>query len=201
MTAELAATCPALAAVQRRFGPPPPSRRSPGLATLIRIILEQQISIRAADTIYRRLATELGRVSATALVDAGETTLRGCGLTRQKAHYCVELGRAIRQRRFSITQVARLPDEAALAALTALKGIGPWSAAVYLMMALGRPDIWPPGDLALDRAALQLLPDGTTDPAQIAARWAPLRSIAADFLWHYYRQTNALTTKLIVTVD
>ncbi|MEM8982039.1 MAG: DNA-3-methyladenine glycosylase 2 family protein [Pseudomonadota bacterium] len=201
MVSALAAQCPALAAVQRRYGAPPPSRRPADLATLVRIILEQQISIRAADTIYRRLRAGLGRISATALVAAGEPTLRGYGLTRQKAHYCAELGRAIRQRRFSITGVARLADDDALAALSTLKGIGPWSAAIYLMMALGRPDIWPPGDLALDRAARQLVPHGPDDPVELARRWSPYRSIAADYLWHYYRQTNGLQNRLIVNVD
>ena len=197
-TRELIALCPAMAAVDARFGPPRPSRRAAGLDTLVHIILEQQISVRAADAIHRRLRQRLGRVSARALVAAGEAGLREAGLTRQKAHYCAELGRAIIERRFSLTRLARAPDEDALAELVTLKGIGRWSAAIYLMMALGRDDIWPPGDLALDRAVLQLLPAETAIPAEIAERWAPYRSIAADYLWHYYRSTDSLASADVI---
>ena len=195
---ELVALCPAIAAVDARFGPPQPSRRRAGLDTLVHIILEQQISVSAANAIHRRLRQRLGRITAKALVAAGEDGLRDAGLTRQKAHYCAELGRAIAERRFSLTRLARSPDDAALAELVTLKGIGRWSAAIYLMMALGREDIWPPGDLALDRAVLQLLPAKSGAPADIATRWAPYRSIAADYLWHYYRSTNSLTNADVI---
>ncbi|MEL7536337.1 MAG: DNA-3-methyladenine glycosylase 2 family protein [Pseudomonadota bacterium] len=195
--ATLRRQCPTLRAVDDSFGPPSPNRRPAGLDTLVRIILEQQISVKAADAIHKRLTRGLGRLSARALVDAGEDGLRALGLTRQKAHYCVELGHAIRARRFSVTGIARRSDADALAALVDLKGIGPWSASIYLMMALGRTDIWPPGDLALDRAVRQLLGDPSIDPAATADRWSPYRTVAADYLWHYYRKTRSLSENLI----
>ncbi len=185
--------CPALARIRQAFGLPEPTRRPANLDSLVLIILEQQISVQAARTIHRRLRGELGRISARALLGAGETGLRSLGLTRQKAHYCVELGRAVRERRFSLTRIARADDATAWAELVALKGIGPWSAAIYLMMSLGRADIWPPGDLALDRTVALLLP-GTDDPADTALRWAPHRSVAAEYLWHFYRNTDSLKT-------
>ena len=145
----LAKRHPELNAIVGRWGLPEFWCRKPGIDSLVLIILEQQISIAAAGSIYRRLRAELGSLSARRIHAAGADKLRTLGLTRQKSRYCCELASAIVERRLSLGTLAAMNDQKAMAALIALPGIGPWSAAIYLMSALGRIDVWPPGDLAL----------------------------------------------------
>lgn len=172
-----------------RHGIPDFWRRPQGIETLVRIILEQQVSLAAAGTLYRRIRGELGGLSARRLVAAGPERLHRLGMTRQKARYCYELGRAVRSRRLSFAALARASDQEALDALTALPGIGPWTAGAYVMAAMRRRDVWPPGDLALERAIERLLPAADTAAlARHGERWRPRRAIAARLLWHYYRR-------------
>lgn len=180
---------PEMAEITRRFGPAELSFRRPGLDALVLTILEQQIAVKAAQTQFRNLKKALGGLSGGRLASAGEPGLRALGLTRQKARYIANLGTAVAERRFSIQRLERMSDDAAIAALTQLPGIGPWTASIYLMMALRRDDIWPRGDLALIRASRALLSDGSIVTADDGLRWAPFRSHAAFNLWHYYRQS------------
>lgn len=188
--AALAAADPALAGIVERHGLPPLWARPAGFATLVAIILEQQVSLASGASALERLRRAAGAVEPAAIAALGEEGARAAGQTRQKARYVVALAEAALDGRFDAAAVAAAPDEDARAALTALLGIGRWSADIYLLMALGRPDVWPEGDLALAasmRRALELpaIPDAATQRA-IAARWSPWRAVAARILWHAY---------------
>lgn len=179
-----------LARVFRRHGPPPLWARPAGFATLARIILEQQVSLASAAAVYRRLRGGLGRVTSATVADAGESRLRALGVTRQKACYLVLLGQAVENGFLDVAALARMPDDDARAALQRLKGIGAWSADIYLLMALRRPDVWPAGDLALASAAHAVKglrrrpsPDRLE---RLAEPWRPYRSVAARMLWQHY---------------
>jgi DNA-3-methyladenine glycosylase II len=186
----LAARDPDLARIQERLGVPPLWGRRPGFSTLVRIILEQQVSLSAARTLFRRVTLRLGGMTPRIVVAAGESGLRDLGLTRQKARYCHGLAARIVEGDLDLPRVARLPDDAGRSILLSLPGIGPWSVDIYYLMALRRPDVWPRGDLALAAALQEIkrmrrLPAAETQLA-LAARWSPWRSIAARFLWAHY---------------
>ena len=181
----LARAAPEFRPVVRRHGIPAFWRRPEGIETLVRIILEQQVSLAAAATLYRRIRGELGGISARRLVEAGPARLHRLGMTRQKARYCHALGEAVQSRRLSFVPGAGQGSEGQPAAL---HGIGPWTAGAYVMAAMRRRDVWPPGDLALERAIERLLPDADTrELAASGERWRPRRAVAARLLWHYYR--------------
>ena len=164
--------------------------RNPGFPTLIQITLEQQVSLAAARTVYRRLANRLGAVTPEAVHAIRESGLRDLGLTRQKAGYCYGLATRILDGRLNLTAVARSPNAVGRHLLLEVPGLGPWSVDIYYLMALRRPDVWPQGDLALASAILDVkrldaLP--TKDEQQVLARnWAPWRSVAARVLWAHY---------------
>jgi DNA-3-methyladenine glycosylase II len=184
----LAARDPHLAIIHRTHGAPPMWGRQPGFTTLLRIILEQQVSLVSARAMFERLKTNIDPFSAAGFIDAGEASLRKLGVTRQKAHYCVQVAQAFTSG--ELRQVARMNDEDAHALLLRIKGVGPWTANIYLLMALRRPDIWPDGDIAL-ASALGKLHQMDTRPsfpelAKIAEAWRPYRSVAARMLWQYY---------------
>lgn len=164
--------------------------RRPGFATLVRIILEQQVSLAAARTMYRWLEQELGGITPSAFRARGVSGLRRLGLTRQKAAYTHGLATAILEERVDLAAIARAPDAEGRAALLALPGIGPWTVDIYYLMALRRPDVWPRGDLALQLALQRVLalPARPTAAEQeaLAAGWAPWRSVAARLLWQAY---------------
>ena len=186
--ATLAGRHPELQEIIRRWGLPGFWSRRAGVESLFLIILEQQISIVAARSIYRRLRAGLGGVSARRIFQAGPERLRSMGLTRQKSRYCYELAHAVVERRLSVDGLKNLNDAEAIAVLCAQPGIGPWSAAIYLMSALKRIDVWPPGDLALRRAVTEILPgEDTSELADSGARWHPQRAVAARLVWHHYR--------------
>ena len=187
---ELAARDHALGGIVARHGPPPLWAREPGFATLVAIVLEQQVSLRSGAAALERLRAAAGSLEPRDVAALGEDGARAAGLTRQKARYVVELANATLDARFDPEAVAAVPDDDARAALTALLGVGRWTADIYLLMALGRPDVWPQGDLALAtamRRALDLaaVPDPTAQRA-IAERWRPWRAVAARILWHAY---------------
>ncbi|MFI5338956.1 MAG: DNA-3-methyladenine glycosylase family protein, partial [Candidatus Methylomirabilales bacterium] len=179
-----------LAGILRRHGPPPMWARRPGFATLVRIILEQQVSLASARSVFGRLAASVDPFTARGFVEVGEPYLRSLGITRQKAAYCVHVARAIAEGQLNLGAVARMSDSNAKTALTRIKGIGPWTADIYLLMALRRPDVWPSGDLALVTAVGKLkgLRERPTPSAvaAVAEEWRPFRSVAARMLWQYY---------------
>lgn len=187
----LAARDPDIAREIARIGLPARRERPPGFATLLRIILGQQVSIHAAAAMWARLEAALGgAVGPAELAAADDALLRGCGFSRQKIGYARALAADVGQGRIDLVRVARLPDAAAVEALTALKGIGTWSAEIYLLFALRRGDAFPAGDLALQVAfqrlkRLRRRPDATRLRAATEA-WRPHRGAAAHLLWHSY---------------
>jgi DNA-3-methyladenine glycosylase II len=187
----------ALAQAVARFGPPPLWHRKPCFATLVRIILEQQVSLAAARAVFKRLTAVVVPFSAARFRQIGDSQLAAAGLTRQKRAYSRALAEAIATRRLRLKTIEVLPDAEARGALMAIKGIGPWTADIYLLLALRRPDIWPRGDLALNKAlmAVKNLGERTleTDLAAVAAAWRPWRAVAARILWHYYLSSRGQT--------
>ncbi len=189
----LARRDPALAGLLARQGPPPLWGRQPGFPTLVRIILEQQVSLAAARTMYLRVHQRLGGVTPRTIHRCTEAGLRKLGLTRQKAAYCHGLATRILEGGLDLGAVARAPDAEGQEMLLAVPGLGPWSVSIYYLMALRRPDVWPPGDLALAVALQRVLglprPPNAAEQARRAEAWAPWRSVAARLLWHYYLTT------------
>jgi DNA-3-methyladenine glycosylase II len=186
----LAAVDPDLGGILARLGPPPLWDRPPGLETLVAIVLEQQVSLASGAAALARLRAAAGAIEPAAIVAIGEEGARKAGLTRQKARYVVGLAEATLDRRFDPDALAAADDDSARTALTALLGIGRWTADIYLLMALRRPDIWPDGDLALAASmrrakALTALPSGA-EQREIAESWRPWRAVAARLLWHAY---------------
>ena len=191
---ELASRDRDLARIVERLGTPPLWGRRPGFPTLVRIILEQQVSLAAARTLYGRLDRELGGMRAETLAACGEAGLRERGLTRQKARYCHGFALLILERKLDLSAIAALPDDEGRAALMSVPGLGPWSVDIYFLMALRRPDVWPRGDLALAVALrevkrLRKMPT-REDQLSHAARWAPWRSVAARLLWAHYLEAR-----------
>ena len=187
-----------LAAIVARHGAPPLWARPPGFQTLVRIILEQQVSLASGRAAFDRLARAAGDATPERIAALDERELRGAGLTRQKARYVSLLARAVTSRAFDPARLARLDDDAVRGALEALPGIGPWSADIYLLMALRRPDAWPSGDLALQIAAREVLRLRAVPTAArldtLGDRWRPWRAVAARLLWQHY--LNAPRTRL-----
>jgi DNA-3-methyladenine glycosylase II len=186
--AELARRDRHLGSIYSRLGPPPLWARRPGFPTLLRIILEQQVSLISARAMFARLQSNIDPFTAEGFIEYGEMNLRGLGVTRQKAHYCVQIAEAFTNG--SLKRIARLSDEEAFRTLVNIKGVGPWTANIYRLMALRRPDIWPDGDIALAAAFAKIrkLPARPSflELARAAERWRPYRSVAARMLWQYY---------------
>lgn len=183
-----------MAGVVEAYGPPPIWRRPPGFSTLIYLILEQQVSLRSARATYGRLVARLGAEPApvTFLALDGDD-LRGVGFSRQKARYGHALAELVRDGTLELGGLRRQDDEAAKAELMQVPGIGHWTADVYLMSALGRPDVWPVGDLALAVAAEKVKRldgrPGREVLQEMGEAWRPWRAVAARILWHYYLNT------------
>lgn len=186
----LAAADPDMAAAIDRVGAPEQRRREPGFSALVNIIVSQQVSLQSAAAIWGRLG-ETGPVTAEGVLALGEDGLRAVGFSRPKIRYALSLARAVATKSFQPAKLAAMTDDDAMAAVTGLLGFGRWSGEIYLMFCLGRPDIWPAGDIALQEATrvvkgLDLRP-GPGEVDQFAEAWRPWRSVAAHLLWRYYR--------------
>jgi len=179
-----------LARVVQRHGPPPLWDRRPGFPTLVQIILEQQVSLSSGRAAYVRLASAAGRVTPGQIARLELRALARAGLTRQKSAYIRGLARAVVDGHLDLDRVHRMSDDEAHVELLKLKGIGPWTADIYLLMALCRRDVWPRHDLALasamrDVKRLRSVP--TPDrQLEIAEAWRPWRAVAARVMWHHY---------------
>lgn len=176
----------ALAAI----GKPHIRRRPGGFTALFRIIVEQQVSVASARAIWARCEAGAPCTDASAVARLGIDGLRALGLSGPKARYVVRLSEAVAAGEFDFDALARLDDEAANAALNALLGVGPWTAAIYLLFCEGRADLWPPGDVALQTAygAATGQNGKVSGPAldARAAEWTPYRGLGAHILWTYY---------------
>jgi DNA-3-methyladenine glycosylase II len=179
-----------LARIVAERGLPPMWARPPGFATLLQIILEQQVSLASARAAYRRLSTLATPLTPARFLSLPDDALRAAGFSRQKASYARHLARALQHGALDLDALGGLDDETVRARLTSIKGIGHWTADVYLLMALLRTDVWPRGDLALAAAtrAVKRLPAMPTAPelAHLSRAWAPWRSVAARLLWLEY---------------
>jgi DNA-3-methyladenine glycosylase II len=185
-----------LARAFKAAGAPASRQRPPGFASLLRIIINQQVSVAAGRAIWRSLEGGLAALTPEAVLAVPEDGLRGVGLSRAKAVYARELAAAVADGRLDLDGLEKQDDAEVLAQLTRIKGIGRWTAEIYLMFALDRPDIWPAGDLALAVAVERLLGlaerPGPKELDSIAQGWRPWRSSAAVLLWHYYSHAGPL---------
>jgi len=185
----LALRCPHLAVVYEKYGPPPLWDREPGFATLLQIILEQQVSLASAKACYDKLCTRVGNVTPRNVLESTDAQLKKDGFSRQKTSYARHLSEAMLERRIDLASLHAMTDADVKIELTKLKGIGEWSSDIYLLMAMLRPDVMPKGDIALHTAWHKL--SGKDRPTSdeflvIAERWKPYRSVAARLLWHFY---------------
>lgn len=177
--------------VVQRFGYSPHFGRTPGFPSLILIILEQQVSLASARAAYNKLQARLNDdLRPETFLTLSDQELKAAGFSRQKTRYGRELANAILTGQLDIDGLAHLPDEAVRTELIKIKGIGVWTANIYLMMCLNRIDIWPTGDIALEEAIKQIKGLDERPKKEKFERWGeawrPYRSIAAHLLWHYY---------------
>jgi DNA-3-methyladenine glycosylase II len=192
---ELVDCDPDLGAIIEAHGPPPMWSRKPGFATLIHIILEQQVSLASAQAAYDKLLQQVPDLTPANFLALDDGALRSTGFSRQKTRYCRILASAVGDGTLPLQDLEDMPEHQARKRLQALTGIGRWTADVYLLMALGRPDIWPVGDLALVLAVqnvkgLATRPD-SNQMEDLAEPWKPWRAIAARILWHHYLSSRA----------
>jgi len=193
---DLTARDPRLARIVADYGPPPLWAREPGFPTLVHIILEQQVSLASARAAFDRLlalasaSTPASPLTPERFLALDDATLKTAGFSRQKTRYGRELAAAVLSGSLDLAGLHELDDNAVAAALTRVVGIGRWTADIYLLMALRRPDAWPDGDLALAIAARHAFGlAATPNAAELAAigeAWRPWRAVAARVLWHFY---------------
>jgi DNA-3-methyladenine glycosylase II len=188
-----------LARIFTVYGEPPLWRRPTGFPTLVKIILEQQVSLSSAASMLARLKSAINPFSPERFLEVGEPYLRRLGVTRQKSGFLVHLSASVMNGNLNLKRLSRMSDDEARLALTSVKGIGSWSADVYLLMAMRRSDIWPAGDLALAVAVQRLKGlakrPGPDELEVLAEVWRPHRAVAARMLWQFYLGEKALAKK------
>jgi DNA-3-methyladenine glycosylase II len=175
---------------------PPMWTRPASFATLIHIVLEQQVSLASAKAAFNKLKEKLGAITPANLLKLTDEELKACYFSRQKTVYARHLAEAFISKKIQLQKLTASHDEDVRSTLKQVKGIGDWTADVYLMFALQRTDIFPIGDLAMVNALKEVkqLPSGTskTDILLLAEPWRPYRSIAAMMLWHHYLKTRKI---------
>jgi len=187
---ELAARDADLAAIVERYGPPPLWDRRPGFPTLLHIVLEQQVSLASARAAFDRLLDATDPLTSAAFLALSDDELLRIGFSRQKARYGRAIAVALEDGSLDLDGLGDRPDADVVAVLESMPGIGPWTSSIYLLMVLGRPDVWPVADIALAESVrvvkrLELRP-GPDEMTGIGDSWRPLRSVAARLLWHDY---------------
>jgi DNA-3-methyladenine glycosylase II len=191
---ELARREPAMAKALAEAGYPEPRDSPAGYMTLLRTIVGQQVSIKAAASMWNKLLAGVGDPTPDNILAASDETLRAAGLSRQKMSYARSLADEVLSGRLDLDNLDD-EDEAAIAQLVRVKGIGRWSAEVYLLFAEGRPDVWPAGDLVVQIQTGHIL--GLSEKPserrlrELAEGWRPHRGAAAIFAWHHYRHSAA----------
>lgn len=188
--ARLAAADADLAFIYEKYGVPPLWARAADFATLVHIILEQQVSLASALAAFNKLKEKIGDITPENLLKLSDEELKSCYFSRQKTIYARELARAVLDKTLDLENLKNLPDADAKTELVKIKGVGNWTADIYLLMALLRADVMPKGDLALHVAyknlkKLDRAPDSDEFQA-IAEKWKPHRATAARLLWHFY---------------
>jgi len=188
---------PVFAEILQRAGPPRFRRRRNGFGTLLHIILEQQVSIDAAAAMYKRLLGVCRPLAPEAFLALDDSTLRSCGFSRQKMGYARDIAARVDNGKLDFARLDAAEDEAALAELLSLRGIGRWSAEIYLLFALGRADIWPAADLGLQVALGDHLRSGAradeSETRRLGEAWRPWRSVAACLFWQSYLHARGRT--------
>ena len=191
---EIARREPAMAKALAEAGYPEPRDSAPGYITLLRTIVGQQVSIKAAASMWAKLLEQVGDPSPANILAATDEMLRTAGLSRQKASYARSLAEEVLSGRLDLENLDA-DDEAAITQLVRVKGIGRWSAEVYLLFAEGRPDVWPAGDLVvqIQTGRIMGLPERPSERRvrELAEVWRPHRGAAAIFTWHHYKASAA----------
>lgn len=186
---QLAKSCPVMHKAHQAIGVPDWRTRPGGYAGVARIIAFQQVSTKAAAAIWGRVETHLGKVTHAAVLETGEDELRACGLSRPKVAHLKSVAEAVDSGALNFRRIARRSDDAAREEMVAVKGIGPWTADVYLMFCLGRSDVFPHADIGLSEAYRMLAEETQRHPPKdflhIGERWRPHRGVAAHMLWAY----------------
>ncbi|MGI8639944.1 MAG: DNA-3-methyladenine glycosylase family protein [Pyrinomonadaceae bacterium] len=191
---ELAKRDKDLAFIFQTYGTPPMWAREQSFSTLIHIILEQQVSLASALSAFNKLQEKLGEITPEGVLVLTDEEMKAAYFSRQKISYARNLAEAILSGKLDLKLLESLPDAEIKDKLKKIKGIGDWTADIYLLMAMRRPDVMPKGDLAL-HVAWQKLKKSEHRPnseefLQIAESWKPLRSVAARLLWHFYLRFN-----------
>ncbi|WP_286829020.1 MULTISPECIES: DNA-3-methyladenine glycosylase family protein [Kordiimonas] len=193
----LAKDCPHVAAAVKLVGYPAERRGTQGFQTFMQVIVGQQLSVKAAATIRGRVEALVGDPANPDSYDkVTDEQLRGAGLSWQKISYARSLVETVRDGTLDVDALPHMSDDDAIAAITAVKGLGVWSAHMYLMFSLGRPDIWPVGDLAVRVGAGRIVGHAERptekEALTIGERWKPHRSAIALLAWHYYSNAPAI---------
>ena len=202
---ELVARDEVLAGIVERHGPPPLWDRPAGFGTLVHIILEQQVSLASARAAYDRLLAATDPLTPDAFLRLTDAELLAIGFSRQKARYGRALAAALLDGSLDLDAFPALDDDAVQASLEAIPGIGPWTSTIYLLMVLGRPDVWPVGDMALSTAVAEAsgLPErpGPERLLLLGEAWRPWRSVAARLFWHDYLARRRTAPAPVVQAD
>jgi DNA-3-methyladenine glycosylase II len=179
-----------LAAIIKKYGCPPLWSRQPGFNTLVRIILEQQVSLQSARAAYDKLLDYTGGISPDGLLRLTDEEMRACYFSRQKTIYVKALAEAIVNKRLDLDKLETVHDDHVREELIKIKGIGNWTVDIYLLMALRRCDIFPVGDLAMVSSFIKVKSLSNNTPREkiirLAESWKPYRSVATMILWHSY---------------
>jgi DNA-3-methyladenine glycosylase II len=191
----LAARDADLRGIVDRFGPPPLWGRAQGYPTLVKIILEQQVSLSSAQAAFDRLQVRLDQLTPAGFLQLTDAELLAIGFSRQKARYIRALSAALVEGTLDLEALDGMDDDAVDRELVAIPGVGPWTVTIYRLMALGRPDAWPASDIALAQSLAEVrgLASRPTpeEMAATAEAWRPWRAVAARILWHGYLETRA----------
>lgn len=178
---------PQFAKILKDYGLPPDVSRSPGFETLARIILEQQVSLESANACYRKLSASLKSFTPKNILSLDDAQYKKCGVSRPKIKYLKALATTIKNKQLNLKELPAKTVEEVLEALIQVKGIGPWTAQVYLMFALQHEDIYPPGDIALIKTIKELWEvEEKEEIASVVETYQPYRSTACFLLWHHY---------------
>lgn len=180
--------------IYRTYGTPPLWSREPSFATLIHIILEQQVSLASALSAFNKLKEKIGEITPESVLKLSDAEMKAAYFSRQKMDYARNLAEAILNKDLVLGDLSKLSDDEVREELMKIKGIGRWTSDIYLMMALLRPDVMPRGDLALHVAYKNLKGldkrPGSDEFLELTEKWKPLRSVAARLLWHFYLESK-----------
>ena len=192
---------PLLRKVVEQYGLPPLWEREPGFPSLLKIILEQKVSLASAQATYDKLIAKLHVLTPESFLILDDEELKNAGFSRQKTRYGRILAKSILDGSLDLSELVNLSDIEVENRLTSITGIGKWTASIYMLMALGRPDIWPRGDLALNKALMEVTSLENVPCNEVADKiadcWRPYRSVAARILWHYYLNMKRTDNTLI----